>query len=60
MLLIILFLLQTKVLKKAFTLLEEEKKEKKIERESTLNERVPALSLTGLSVQDLQVPVLNI
>ncbi|XP_062856112.1 troponin I, slow skeletal muscle-like, partial [Trichomycterus rosablanca] len=46
--------LKTKVLKKAFVLLEEEKKEKKIERETTLNERVPSLKLAGLSIQDLQ------
>lgn len=45
---------QTKVLKKASTLLAEEKEQKKIERERVLSERLPPLKLTGLSVQDLQ------
>ncbi|XP_057185546.1 troponin I4b, tandem duplicate 3 [Triplophysa rosa] len=46
--------LKTKLLKKATTLLTEEKEQKNIERERTLNERVPPLKLSGLSVQDLQ------
>ncbi|XP_051978833.1 troponin I4b, tandem duplicate 3 [Xyrauchen texanus] len=46
--------LKTKILKKANTLLVEEKEQKKIEREGTLSERVPPLKLSGLSVQDLQ------
>ncbi|XP_055049417.2 troponin I4b, tandem duplicate 3, partial [Misgurnus anguillicaudatus] len=46
--------LKTKVLKKASTLLAEEKEQKKIERERVLSERLPPLKLTGLSVQDLQ------
>ncbi|KAL7885571.1 hypothetical protein AOLI_G00058660 [Acnodon oligacanthus] len=44
----------TKIVKKADILLDEEKKQKKTEREDTLNERVPLLKLAGLSVQDLQ------
>lgn len=32
-----------------------EEEKRKLEREQTLNERVPALRLSGLSVQDLQV-----
>ncbi|XP_074488487.1 troponin I4b, tandem duplicate 2 [Sebastes fasciatus] len=35
-------------------MLEKEKKEKKLEREATLGERVPPLQLSGLSMQDLQ------
>ncbi|XP_076879026.1 troponin I, slow skeletal muscle-like [Brachyhypopomus gauderio] len=46
--------LKTKVLKKASLLLAAEKEEKKNERERTLNERVPPLQLSGLSVQELQ------
>ncbi|KAF7707577.1 hypothetical protein HF521_018795 [Silurus meridionalis] len=46
--------LKTKILKKASTLLEEEKKEKVIERERILSERLPPLQLSGLSLQDLQ------
>uniref|UniRef100_A0A673G320 Troponin I, slow skeletal muscle-like n=1 Tax=Sinocyclocheilus rhinocerous TaxID=307959 RepID=A0A673G320_9TELE len=46
--------LQTKILKKASTLLADEKEQKKIDRERTLSERVPPLQLSGLSVQDLQ------
>ncbi|XP_053091257.1 troponin I, slow skeletal muscle [Pangasianodon hypophthalmus] len=46
--------LKTKILKKASTLLEEEKKEKQIERERALSERVPRLTLSGLSLQELQ------
>ncbi|KAK2867250.1 hypothetical protein Q8A67_025367 [Cirrhinus molitorella] len=45
---------RTKILKKASTLLAEEKEQKKIDRERTLSERVPPLKLSGLSVQDLQ------
>ncbi|KAI1883475.1 hypothetical protein AGOR_G00231830 [Albula goreensis] len=46
--------LKTKLLKKAAAMLETEKEEKRIERETTLNERVPPLQLSGLSLQDLQ------
>ncbi|KAM9471229.1 troponin I4b, tandem duplicate 3 [Clarias gariepinus] len=46
--------LKTKILKKATTLLEEEKNDKQIERERTLGERLPPLTLSGLSPQDLQ------
>ncbi|TSK28063.1 Troponin I, cardiac muscle [Bagarius yarrelli] len=45
---------KTKILKKASTLLEQEKNQKEIEREKILSERVPPLSLSGLSLQDLQ------
>ncbi|KAF7693991.1 troponin I4a [Silurus meridionalis] len=47
-------LLKTKLLKKAESLLVKEKEQKKIEKDSTLNERVPPLKLSGLSVQELQ------
>ncbi|XP_060759516.1 troponin I4a [Neoarius graeffei] len=47
-------LLKTKLLKKAESLLVKEKEQKKIERDSALNERVPPLKLSGLSVQELQ------
>ncbi|XP_053505996.1 troponin I4a, partial [Ictalurus furcatus] len=47
-------LLKTKLLKKADSLLVKEKEQKKIERDNALNERVPPLKLTGLSVQELQ------
>lgn len=50
--------LQTKILKKASTLLAEEKEQKKSDREQTLSERVPPLQLSGLTVQDLQVVIL--
>ncbi|XP_020311541.1 troponin I, slow skeletal muscle-like [Oncorhynchus kisutch] len=46
--------LKTKLVKKAMAMLMAEKEQKVIDRESTLNERVPALNLSGLSVQDLQ------
>ncbi|KTF83981.1 hypothetical protein cypCar_00018361 [Cyprinus carpio] len=46
--------LKTKILKKASTLLAEEKEQKKSDREQTLSERVPPLQLSGLTVQDLQ------
>ncbi|XP_036375691.1 troponin I, slow skeletal muscle-like isoform X2 [Megalops cyprinoides] len=46
--------LKTKLLKKAGAMLLAEKEEKRVERENTLNERVPPLSLSGLSVQELQ------
>nr|ADO28353.1 troponin I cardiac muscle [Ictalurus furcatus] len=46
--------LKTKILKKASTFLEEEKNEKKDERERILSERVPPLTLSGLSIQDIQ------
>ncbi|KAG8012783.1 Troponin I [Nibea albiflora] len=45
---------KTKLLKMAAAMLEKEKEEKKQEREVTLNEKVPALQLSALSVQDLQ------
>ncbi|KAF7669846.1 hypothetical protein LDENG_00128860 [Lucifuga dentata] len=35
-------------------MLEKEKDEKKVEREASLNEKVPPLQLSGLSIQDLQ------
>ncbi|XP_056244014.1 troponin I, slow skeletal muscle-like [Seriola aureovittata] len=38
----------------ASMMLEKEKGEKRLERESTLSERVPPLQLSGLSMQDLQ------
>ncbi|XP_013981284.1 troponin I, slow skeletal muscle [Salmo salar] len=46
--------LKTKLVKKAMAMLVAEKEQKVIDRESTLHERVPALNLSGLSVQDLQ------
>ncbi|GLD58940.1 bisphosphoglycerate mutase isoform X1 [Lates japonicus] len=46
--------LKTKLLKKAMTMLENEKQVRKDERERTLTERVPGLQLSGLSLQDLQ------
>ncbi|KAG5845116.1 hypothetical protein ANANG_G00135440 [Anguilla anguilla] len=46
--------LKTKLLKKAAAMLDTEKEEKRVERENTLNERVPPLQLSGLSVQELQ------
>ncbi|XP_029615185.1 troponin I, slow skeletal muscle [Salmo trutta] len=46
--------LKTKLVKKAMAMLVAEKEQKVIDRESTLSERVPALNLSGLSVQDLQ------
>ncbi|XP_041650505.1 troponin I, slow skeletal muscle-like [Cheilinus undulatus] len=46
--------LKTKLLKKAMTMLEKDKQIKKDERERILAERVPALQLSGLSLQDLQ------
>lgn len=39
----------------AAMMLEKDKEEKKKEREAALNERVPSLQMSGLSVQDLQV-----
>ncbi|KAJ8382844.1 hypothetical protein SKAU_G00036220 [Synaphobranchus kaupii] len=45
---------QIRLLKKAATMLDTEKEEKRVERENTLNERVPPLQLSGLSVQQLQ------
>jgi len=50
--------LQTKILKKASTLLAEEKEQKKIEREQALSERAPPIKLSGMSIQDLQVAIL--
>lgn len=52
-----LFVYQTKLLKKAMTMLDNDKQIKKEERERTLAERVPALQMSGLSLQDLQVSV---
>nr|XP_023841847.1 troponin I, slow skeletal muscle [Salvelinus alpinus] len=46
--------LKTKLVKKAMAMLVAEKEQKVIDRENTLSERVPALKLSGLSVQDLQ------
>uniref|UniRef100_A0A4W6F594 Troponin I4b, tandem duplicate 2 n=2 Tax=Lates calcarifer TaxID=8187 RepID=A0A4W6F594_LATCA len=46
--------LKTKLLKKAMTMLENEKQVRKDERERILAERVPGLQLSGLSLQDLQ------
>ncbi|KTG33322.1 hypothetical protein cypCar_00001429, partial [Cyprinus carpio] len=51
--------LKTKILKKASTLLAEEKEQKKIDREQTLSERLPPLKLSGLSIQDIQIGDLN-
>uniref|UniRef100_A0A8C9TKC7 Troponin I4b, tandem duplicate 1 n=1 Tax=Scleropages formosus TaxID=113540 RepID=A0A8C9TKC7_SCLFO len=47
-------LLKTKLLKKAADMLVAEEEKRKTERENTLNERVPPLRLSGLSVQELQ------
>lgn len=52
-----MFVYQTKLLKKAMTMLDNDKQIKKEERERTLAERVPALQMSGLSLQDLQVSV---
>ena len=46
---------QTKLLKKAMTMLDNEKQDRKDERERVLAEKVPELQLSGLSLQDLQV-----
>ncbi|XP_036962125.1 troponin I, slow skeletal muscle-like [Acanthopagrus latus] len=46
--------LKTKLLKKAMAMLDIDKQSKEEERERTLNERVPALQVSGLSLQDLQ------
>ncbi|XP_017545754.1 troponin I, slow skeletal muscle-like isoform X1 [Pygocentrus nattereri] len=46
--------LKSKLLKKAVSMLIAEKEQSKHERESALNERVPPLKLSGLSVQELQ------
>lgn len=46
---------QSKLLKKAESLLVKEKEQKEVERENTLRERAPPLNLSGLSVQELQV-----
>uniref|UniRef100_H2LF45 Troponin I4b, tandem duplicate 2 n=2 Tax=Oryzias latipes TaxID=8090 RepID=H2LF45_ORYLA len=46
--------LKTKLLKKAMTMLESETQAKASEKERTLAEKVPALQLSGLSLQDLQ------
>uniref|UniRef100_A0A6Q2WTI3 Uncharacterized protein n=1 Tax=Esox lucius TaxID=8010 RepID=A0A6Q2WTI3_ESOLU len=44
----------TKLVKKAMAMLVAEKEQKAIDKEVTLNERLPPLMLSGLSVQDLQ------
>uniref|UniRef100_A0A3B4EAU2 Uncharacterized protein n=1 Tax=Pygocentrus nattereri TaxID=42514 RepID=A0A3B4EAU2_PYGNA len=49
-------ILQTKIVKKADILLDVEKKQKKIERGNTLNERVPLLKLAGISSQIIELP----
>ncbi|KAJ0069301.1 hypothetical protein NL108_003232, partial [Boleophthalmus pectinirostris] len=46
--------LKTKMLKKAVTMWENEKQIKKDERERVLSERVPALQISGFSLQELQ------
>ncbi|XP_003967688.1 troponin I, slow skeletal muscle-like [Takifugu rubripes] len=46
--------LKTKMLKKAMSMLENNKQIKKDERERTLAERVPPLQMSGMSLQDLQ------
>uniref|UniRef100_A0A3P8WFU9 Troponin I4b, tandem duplicate 2 n=1 Tax=Cynoglossus semilaevis TaxID=244447 RepID=A0A3P8WFU9_CYNSE len=46
--------LKTKLLKRAMTMLEGDKQERKDERDKTLGERVPVLQMSGLSLQDLQ------
>ncbi|KAG7521665.1 troponin I, slow skeletal muscle-like [Solea senegalensis] len=46
--------LKTKLLKAASVMLDKEKEEIKLERETSLSERVPPLQLSGLSMQDLQ------
>ncbi|XP_053740870.1 troponin I, slow skeletal muscle-like isoform X1 [Synchiropus splendidus] len=45
---------QTKMLKKAMTMLEADKQIKKEERERTLAERVPCLEMSGMSTEELQ------
>ncbi|XP_051545286.1 troponin I, slow skeletal muscle-like [Myxocyprinus asiaticus] len=47
-------LLKTKLLKKVLSMLADEKKQNKKERDNALNERVPPLKLSGLSAQELQ------
>ncbi|XP_077089904.1 troponin I4a [Siphateles boraxobius] len=47
-------LLKSKLLRKAESLLVEEKKQKDLERENILRERAPPLNLSGLSIQELQ------
>nr|XP_033491002.1 troponin I, slow skeletal muscle-like [Epinephelus lanceolatus] len=46
--------LKTKLLKKAMTMLDQEKQVRKDERARTLAERCPELQMSGLSLQDLQ------
>ncbi|KAM3609508.1 uncharacterized protein V6R79_016012 [Siganus canaliculatus] len=46
--------LKTKLLKKAMTMLDNDKQFRKDERERILTERVPALQISGLTLQDLQ------
>ncbi|XP_062318187.1 troponin I, slow skeletal muscle-like [Osmerus eperlanus] len=47
-------ILKTILLKKAVSMLVSDIKEKKLERQNTLSERVPPLKLSSLSLQDLQ------
>lgn len=54
---VILHAYQTKLLKKAMTMLDNDKQVRKDERERTLAERVPALQMSGMSLQDLQVSI---
>ncbi|XP_029951851.1 troponin I, slow skeletal muscle-like [Salarias fasciatus] len=46
--------LKTKLLKMAAVMLEKEKEQKQLDRDAALQERVPPLQLSGLSLQDLQ------
>ncbi|XP_047452898.1 troponin I, slow skeletal muscle-like [Mugil cephalus] len=46
--------LKTKLLKKAMTMLDNEKEFRQDERQRILGEKVPVLQLSGMSVQDLQ------
>ncbi|XP_034390870.1 troponin I4b, tandem duplicate 3 isoform X1 [Cyclopterus lumpus] len=46
--------LKTKLMKKAMTMVDNEKQARKEERERTLSERVPELQLSSMSLQDLQ------
>lgn len=49
------FFFQTKLLKKAMTMLENEKQARIGDKQRILDERHPTLQLSGLSMQDLQV-----
>jgi len=52
--------LQSKLLRKAESLLVKEKEQKDLERENTLREKAPPLKLSGLSIQELQVQNLTV